>query len=73
MTYRLRISIEMKDRTITGPLLNEIVGLTLRDDPQVKDIVIVCRNVNDGARADKQKHERQHKVRITFIVDQTTP
>jgi hypothetical protein len=73
MTYRLRISIEMKDRTITGPLLNQIVGLTLRDDPNVKDIVIICRNVNDGALKDKPKHERQHKVRITFVVDRAKP
>ena len=67
MTYRLRISVEMKDREVTGPLLAEIVGKALKDKENVEDIVVICRAVNRGAKKDKVAHERKHNIRITFI------
>ena len=70
MTYRLRISVEMKNREISGPLLAEIVGKALKDEANVKDIVIICRAVNRGAKADARKHEAKHGLRITFIADE---
>lgn len=71
MTYRLRISIEMKDREVTGPMLAQIVGMALKDDSNVKDIVVICRQANRGAKADAKSHEKSHGVRITFIEDET--
>jgi len=68
--YRLRISIEMKDREVTGPLLSQIVGSALRDKENVRDIVVICRSVNRGARADAVRHESKHNIRITFIEDE---
>lgn len=70
MTYSLTISVEMKDRQITGPLLAEIVGKALRDERNVKEIVVICRSINRGARADAPKYELKHKLRITFIEDE---
>lgn len=70
MTYSLRISVEMKDREVTGPMLAEIVGKALKDEANVKEVVIICRSVNRGARADAKKHELRHGFRITFIEDE---
>ena len=64
MTYSLTISIEMKDRQITGPLLAEIVGKALKDERNVKEVVVICRSV------DAPKYEAKHKLRITFIEDE---
>jgi hypothetical protein len=66
MTYRLRISVEMKDKTINGPMLNQIVGQALKGG-NVQEIVVICRSVNRGALADKPKHESQHGITITFV------
>jgi hypothetical protein len=68
--YRLRISIEMKDREVTGPLLAQIVGSALRDEENVKDIVVICRSVNRGALKDAIRHESKHNIRIIFIEDE---
>ena len=70
MTYSLRISVEMKDREITGPMLDEIVGKALKDGGNVREVVIICRRVNRGARKGAKKHEAQHNFRITFIEDE---
>ncbi len=67
MTYRLRISVEMKDKELTGPLLAEIAGKALKDKENVRDIVIICRAVNRGAQKDKAAHEKAHNIRITFV------
>ncbi len=67
MTYNMTISVEMKDREVTGPLLAEIVGKALKDQANVQDIVIICRAVNRGAKRDKAAHEKRHNIRIKFI------
>lgn len=70
MSYQLRISVEMKDREITGPMLAQIVGQAFKDGGDVKDIVVICRSVNRGARADAKKYEASYNdLRITFIED----
>ena len=68
MSYSLTISVEMKDREITVPMLEQIVAKALKDDRNVQDIIVICRAVNRGAKKDKTAHERRHNIRIKFIV-----
>ena len=65
MTYKMTISVEMKDREVTRPLLAEIVGKAIREQANVQDIVIICRAANSVAKKDRValiKAQYPHKV-----------
>jgi hypothetical protein len=73
MTYVYRIlhTVEFKDREVTGPMVDQIVGTTLRAgqrfDGEIRDVFIYCRSANAGARARAKEHEKQHKIEIVFL------
>lgn len=73
MTYVHRIlqTVEFKDREVTGPMVDQIVGTTFRAgrrfDAEIRDVFIYCRTANAGARARAKEHERELKIEIVFV------
>jgi hypothetical protein len=73
LTYVHRIlqTVEFKDREVTGPMVDQIVGTTLRAgrrfEGEIRDVFIYCRRANSGARARAKEHEKQHKIEIVFV------
>ena len=73
MTYVHRIlqTVEFKDREVTGPMVDQIIGTTRRAanrfDGDIKDVFIYCRSANAGARSRAKEHEKDLKIEIVFI------
>jgi len=71
-TYRILSSVEFKDRELTGPMVDQIVGTTRRIEGrfngQVKDVYIYCRGANSGARSRAKEYEKELKIKIEFLV-----
>lgn len=69
--HRILQTVEFKDREVTGPLVDQIVGTTLRAAQrlggEITDIFIFCRSANSGARSRANEHERDLDIEIVFV------
>lgn len=64
-----KIAIEYKDRHLTRPLLDQIVGAQLRAVPDADEIIIRCRSAAKTAL----DAVGDYGIRITIVPRETTP
>jgi hypothetical protein len=66
---RQKIALEFKDRHLTRPILDQIVGAQLRLVPDATEIIIRCRS------AAKTAYEAvdSYGVKITIVAREKTP
>lgn len=69
---RIYNAAEFKRRTITGPMIDEIVGRAVREcgvkDQELTDVYVFCLNANAGARKRAAELEQVHNIRIAFRI-----
>ncbi len=76
MSYVHRIvqAIEFKDREVSGPLVDQIVGTSGRIEGELADIFIFCRRATSEARKRARTHEKLLGIEVVFVeVDEGTP
>lgn len=68
MAYQ-KIALEYKDRHLTRPMLDQIVGAQLRAVPDATEIIIRCRS------AARTAHEAvdSYSIKITIVAREVTP
>jgi len=68
---RIYKAIEIKHRTVTGPMMDETVGRALREcgvkDRKLSDVYVVCLDANGGARKRAAELETVHKVKVHVV------
>jgi len=69
VTYRIVQSIEFKDRQVTGPMVDQIVGSSRRiGGTALKDVIIFCRGYNSGAAARAAQISKEQEIGVYFKV-----
>lgn len=67
---RIYNAAEFKRRTVTGPMIDEIVGRAIREcgirKQELTDVYVFCLDANAGARKRATELEQVHDVRIVF-------
>lgn len=63
------IALEYKDRHLTRPMLDQIVGAKLRAAPNATEIIIRCRSVAKTAL----EAVDSYGIRITIVAREKTP
>jgi hypothetical protein len=74
---KYEIAIEYKDRHLTRPQLNQIIGAAISNRPDVDEIIIRCRTATGTARAAAEEiaesgsilNSRGRRVRVTLAVN----
>lgn len=68
MAYK-KIALEFKDRHLTRPILDQIVGAQLRAVPDATEIIIRCRSAAKTAL----EAVDSYGIRITIVAREKTP
>lgn len=68
MAYQ-KIALEYKDRHLTRPMLDQIVGAQLRAVPDATEIIIRCRS---AARTVYEAVD-SYSIKITIVAREVTP
>jgi hypothetical protein len=66
---RQKIALEFKDRHLTRPILDQIVGAQLRAVPDATEIIIRCRSVTRTV----YEAINSYGVKITIVAREETP
>ena len=66
---RQKIALEFKDRHLTRPMLDQIVGAQLRAVPDATEIIIRCRSAAKTAL----EAVNSYGLRITIVPREKTP
>lgn len=66
---RRKIALEFKDRHLTRPMLDQIVGAQLRAVPDATEIIIRCRSAAKTAL----EAANSYGIRITIVARENTP
>lgn len=61
-----KIILEYKDRHLTRPMLDGIIGASLRTNPDAKEIIIRCRSAAQTAKA----AVGEYGLRVEIIADE---
>lgn len=64
-----KIAMEFKDRHLTRPMLDQIVGAQLRAVPDATEIIIRCRSAAKTAL----EAVDSYRIRITIVAREKTP
>lgn len=66
-------ALEFKNYTLSGPLMDQLVGTALRARYRMRpalltDVIVVCRGVSSEARSRARELEAELNLRISFKV-----
>ncbi|HEY9300434.1 MAG TPA: hypothetical protein VIQ31_29540 [Phormidium sp.] len=64
-----KIALEFKDRHLTRPMLDQIVGAQTRTNPDATDLIIRCRSAARTAYA----AVNDYNIKITIVARDSTP
>jgi hypothetical protein len=64
-----KIALEYKDRHLTRPILDQIVGAQIRTNPDATEVIIRCRSAAKTAYA----AVGDYKIMITIVARDSTP
>lgn len=59
-----KIALEFKDKELTGPELDQIVGALVRTNPDADELIVRCRRATRPARIAAEQNQYQVKVTI---------
>lgn len=66
---RHKIALEFKDRHLTRPMLDQIVGATIRSNSDANEIIIRCRSATKTA----YNAVGEYNIKITIAARDITP
>ena len=67
MAYRANVLVEIKDRAVNGPMVDQIVGTARRQANPAALVVIVCRGYTREAEMRRKQHSTQ-QMQVMFKV-----
>jgi hypothetical protein len=58
-----KIAYEIKNRRLTRPMLDSIVGALIRTNPDADELIVLCR----GASREALKAVNDYSIRVTIV------
>jgi hypothetical protein len=67
MVHKANVLVEIKDRAVSGPMVDQIVGSARRQANRADLVVIVCRGYTRDAEMRRRQHSTE-QMRVEFKV-----